>query len=92
WASGAAGAALLAVLFASALVQPAVYSALVLLRHPEPGPTLLALVRLPFYAVWRVTLALRLLLFGRERRWIRTGRHPESPGTDPTVSGPDRPR
>lgn len=46
----------------------------VLWRHEEPGPTLLAFLRLPLYAVWRAALFVRTLLTLRDRRWVRSPR------------------
>jgi hypothetical protein len=47
---------------------------LVLWRHPEPIPTLLAFLRLPFYGVWRAVLLVGTVLTLRDKRWKRTSR------------------
>ena len=46
----------------------------VLWRHPEPGATLLAFLRLPAYAIWRVILLVGTLLTLHDKRWKRTAR------------------
>lgn len=43
-------------------------------RHPEPGRTLVALLMVPFYAVWRLAVALTTLLTLRDRAWNKTQR------------------
>jgi len=47
---------------------------LVLIRHPEPLPTALAFLRLPFYAVWRLLTLVGTLLTLSDKRWKRTSR------------------
>jgi cellulose synthase/poly-beta-1,6-N-acetylglucosamine synthase-like glycosyltransferase len=68
----------LLVAFASGIVQPALYSLISLVRHPEPGPTLVAFTRLPFYAFWRLGVGMKALLAPGRGRWVRTHRRPES--------------
>jgi len=46
----------------------------VLWNHPEPGPTLLAFLRLPLYAAWRILLLLGTLFTLGDKRWKRTAR------------------
>lgn len=46
----------------------------VLARHPQPMATLLAFLRLPVYAGWRLILVLRTILSLGDRRWQRTSR------------------
>jgi 1,2-diacylglycerol 3-beta-glucosyltransferase len=73
-------APVLLALFAAGLAQPALYSLLSLVRHPEPGRTALAFLRLPGYALWRLGVGLRgLLPSGRTAGWVRTARHEEEP-------------
>lgn len=47
---------------------------IVLWRHPEPWPTLVAFLHLPVYAVWRVLLFLGTILTIGDKRWKRTAR------------------
>ncbi len=69
---------LLAALFLTGFLQPSLYSMLVIARHPEPGRTIAALAYLPFYAIWRVFIAVRgLLKTGIGGAWTRTGRRAE---------------
>lgn len=44
-------------------------------RHPQPGRVVLALIRLPVYAVWRVGVALVTLAGAANTKWIRTQRN-----------------
>jgi cellulose synthase/poly-beta-1,6-N-acetylglucosamine synthase-like glycosyltransferase len=71
------GAMVIVTLYAAAVFQQAGYSLVSLRRHPEPGPTLLAFLRLPFYAVWRVGVGLRAFLATGRGRWVRTARQNE---------------
>src|SRR5207253_2046760 len=48
-------------LFASGVVQPALYAMIALRDHPERGATIVALFRLPFYAFWRSWVGVRAL-------------------------------
>jgi cellulose synthase/poly-beta-1,6-N-acetylglucosamine synthase-like glycosyltransferase len=68
----------LAILFATGLLQPAAYSAISLASHPQPGKTLIAFVRLPLYAVWRVAVGLRAFALSGKTLWVRTSRHEEA--------------
>lgn len=68
---------LLALLFASTLIQHALYSSISLAKHPEPLATLRACSRLPRYAVWRVRVGLKAFRMSGTERWIRTARHEE---------------
>jgi cellulose synthase/poly-beta-1,6-N-acetylglucosamine synthase-like glycosyltransferase len=49
-------------------------SIIALARDPEPGKTVAALLRLPFYAIWRALLVLETILFHREAVWRKTER------------------
>jgi cellulose synthase/poly-beta-1,6-N-acetylglucosamine synthase-like glycosyltransferase len=64
-----AGAALLS------LLSQCVTTVLVLLRHPQPLVTTLALAMLPGYVVWRSFLALRTMLGSGPRSWDKTHHH-----------------
>lgn len=66
-----------AVLSAMGVVQPALYTALALARHPEPGATLRSLLRLPGYALWRGAVGVRAALISGRGAWTRTARHVE---------------
>lgn len=73
------GGLILALAISSQL--PLIFATLVVTaRHPHPGRVLMALGRLPVYAVWRVGLALRTLVGAANTAWIRTQRN-ETPGT-----------
>jgi len=72
------GANVAAAAMLTAVLQPAAYSILSLMRHPEPGPTLRAFARLPMYAVWRVGLVARGFVRRRSTNWIRTTREIEA--------------
>ncbi|HTS87050.1 MAG TPA: glycosyltransferase family 2 protein [Gemmatimonadales bacterium] len=63
---------------------------LVTVRHPHPGRVLLALARLPVYAVWRVGLALRTLGRPASTAWIRTQRN-EPEAAVPSGDRPSQP-
>lgn len=66
-----------AALFATGALQPALYAALALRTHPEPGATVSALLRLPGYAVWRGAVGIRAALISGRGAWTRTARHVE---------------
>ena len=63
--------------FAAPLAQQGGYTLVSVARHPRPLSVLGAALRLPFYAVWRIALATRLLAAGKPREWARTERHQE---------------
>lgn len=65
WIAGLAAASLLGHLITTVSV---------LLRHPEPGRTLLAFVMLPVYAIWRTSTAVWTLLSLRDTVWRKTSR------------------
>jgi cellulose synthase/poly-beta-1,6-N-acetylglucosamine synthase-like glycosyltransferase len=64
-------------LFASGFVQPAWYGALILRNHPERAETIMALRRLPVYALWRSWVGVRAMFQRGTGRWVRTGRREE---------------
>jgi hypothetical protein len=57
------------------LLSQCVTTVLVLLRHPQPLVTTLALAMLPGYVVWRSFLALRTMLGSGPRSWDKTHHH-----------------
>lgn len=67
----------LAIAFSTAIVQPALYSLVSMARHPEPGATLLAFLRLPAYAGWRFYVGMRALFSPGQGSWVRTQRRQE---------------
>jgi cellulose synthase/poly-beta-1,6-N-acetylglucosamine synthase-like glycosyltransferase len=73
----AGGRTVLAVLFLTGLLQPALYSCLSLIRHPYPWATVKALGYLPFYAGWRLVVAAGTLKGLGSKRWVRTQRRDE---------------
>lgn len=52
-----------------------VATTVVTLRHPHPGRVILALVRLPVYAVWRVGVAIGTWVGVANTSWTRTQRN-----------------
>lgn len=57
------------------LARIAIYSALAIIRGPEPFRTTIAFLYLPFYTIWRLGIqALALSMVGGGE-WIRTARH-----------------
>jgi len=71
---------LLVCAFAVPLVHQAAFTLISLVRHPKPTAVLASALRLPFYAVWRVALATRLVVRGKPKEWARTERHDEGAG------------
>jgi hypothetical protein len=69
---------LLVALFASGIVQPALYALIALRDHPERGATIVAMFRLPFYAFWRSWVGVRALFKGGKGKWVRTARREEA--------------
>ena len=65
-------------LWATGFLHPMILSVVALWSHPQPWPTIVALARLPGYALWRGTLGLRRLVRRKQAAWIRTERHVES--------------
>jgi cellulose synthase/poly-beta-1,6-N-acetylglucosamine synthase-like glycosyltransferase len=57
-------------------------TAIVVWRHPRRGAVLLAMTRVPAYAVWRIAVALGARAAGRE--WIKTARHDTSSAPRPS--------
>jgi cellulose synthase/poly-beta-1,6-N-acetylglucosamine synthase-like glycosyltransferase len=87
---GQAGLLIAALALSSQL--PLVFATLaVTVRHPHPGHVVLALVRLPLYAVWRVGVALATLVGAADMGWIRTQRNevPGSAAASATTGHPD---
>jgi cellulose synthase/poly-beta-1,6-N-acetylglucosamine synthase-like glycosyltransferase len=76
--AGLPGWPLLATLFASGVLQPGFYTVLSLTRHPQPWATVVAFLRLPLYAVWRVAVGIRAFALSGKTLWVRTSRHEEA--------------
>jgi cellulose synthase/poly-beta-1,6-N-acetylglucosamine synthase-like glycosyltransferase len=74
-----------AALGAAGVLQPALYSLISLTRHPQPWPTILAFLRFPVYAGWRVAVGIGALAISGRALFVRTGRHLES---EPGPSSP----
>ena len=68
----------LTALFATGVLQPALYSAISLASHPQRTQTLIAFLRLPFYALWRVGVGIRAFALSGKTLWVRTSRHEEA--------------
>jgi 1,2-diacylglycerol 3-beta-glucosyltransferase len=68
----------LVAMFATAIVQPGLYAALALRDHPAPAATIVALLRLPGYALWRSWVGVRALFKAGKGKWVRTDRHEEA--------------
>ncbi len=66
--------------FAAPLLHQGSFTLISLARHPRPLAVLGAALYLPFYAVWRVALAARLVVRGKPKEWARTERHHEGAG------------
>jgi cellulose synthase/poly-beta-1,6-N-acetylglucosamine synthase-like glycosyltransferase len=67
--------------FGVPLVHQSTLTLISLARHPQPMAVVVAALRLPLYAIWRVAVAGRLVMRGRPKEWTRTARHEE--GTTP---------
>ncbi len=67
----------LAALFGTAVLQPALYSIVTLIKHPEPVATMRAFMLFPAYAVWRVLPGVTSLGMSGRKSWVRTARHEE---------------
>lgn len=65
----------LAIAAMGSIASQIVATAIALVRHPQPGATLVAFARLPVYAVWRVYLALATSWRSGTGEWQRTERH-----------------
>jgi len=73
----------LATAFAISLLPTVIWTALTVRGQPNRGELIRALARLPFYAVWRVIVAVMAVSTARRGAWHRSPRHlPEatSPG------------
>ena len=69
------GFQLLAILLLTSLARPMLYTLLALSKDREPFRALGAFVVLPFYAVWRLWVAITSLSTLTSRIWVRTERH-----------------
>jgi hypothetical protein len=69
--------------FAVSLLPTLVWTALAVQGQSNRGEVIRALARLPFYAVWRVVVAIMAVSTARRGAWNRSARHipePTSPG------------
>ncbi len=66
---------LLAVAFAISLLPSVVWTGIVLQRQSNRGELIRALARLPFYAAWRVVVAIMAISTARRGAWHRSPRH-----------------
>jgi hypothetical protein len=74
WIAGAPYADAIGVALIASLLRPAAYAVVGVWLDPEPIRATLSLIALPFYAVWRLGVALRGLRLLRGGPWIRTVR------------------
>jgi cellulose synthase/poly-beta-1,6-N-acetylglucosamine synthase-like glycosyltransferase len=65
-------------LFAMGIVQPAFYALVALRDHPQRSATIVAMLRLPGYAIWRSWVGVRAVFHAGTGKWVRTGRRHES--------------
>jgi cellulose synthase/poly-beta-1,6-N-acetylglucosamine synthase-like glycosyltransferase len=65
----------LAVAFALSLLPSVIWTAIAVQRQPNRGELILALARLPFYALWRVVVAVMAVSTARRGAWHRSPRH-----------------
>ena len=72
-------ATLVTAMFAASLLPNAAWTIIVLRREPNRGELVLALARLPFYAVWRIGIALMAISTARRGSWLRSPRHISEP-------------
>ncbi|HXW96786.1 MAG TPA: hypothetical protein VEI47_04310, partial [Gemmatimonadales bacterium] len=72
---GGTGGLLIAGIAVGSQLPLIVATTLVTLRHPHPGRVILALVRLPVYAVWRVGVAIGTWVGVANTSWTRTQRN-----------------
>lgn len=61
--------------FAISLLPTLVWTALAVQRQPNRGELIRALARLPFYAAWRVVVAVMAISTARRGAWQRSPRH-----------------
>ena len=64
----------IAIISLTSLLPFLITTSAALARHPEPGRTLWAFLWLPFYMVWRITLAVRGTLGAPLTEWRKTER------------------
>lgn len=65
----------LAAAFAISLLPTLIWTALAVQGQPNRGELIRALARLPFYAVWRVVVAIMAVSTARRGAWHRSPRH-----------------
>lgn len=85
---GSSGIVIAAIAIGSQL--PLVFATiLVTVRHPHPGRVVMALARLPVYAVWRIGVAIGTWVGVANMTWTRTQRNDPADGpAAPVVPGP----
>jgi cellulose synthase/poly-beta-1,6-N-acetylglucosamine synthase-like glycosyltransferase len=65
----------LAVAFAASLLPSIIWTAIAVQRQSNRGELIRALARLPFYALWRVVVAIMAVSTARRGAWHRSPRH-----------------
>lgn len=65
----------LAVAALTSLASPALATIAVVTRHPERAATMLAFLRLPAYALWRLSVAAATLVIPGSTEWRKTEHH-----------------
>ncbi|MEO8139163.1 MAG: glycosyltransferase family 2 protein [Gemmatimonadota bacterium] len=78
FATGSSPGFVIGALCTTGILQPALYSILVLRHHPDPWQTIRALLFLFPYAGWRAWVAVRTLTGARSGFWTRTKRQAEA--------------
>lgn len=63
------------ILFLASLLPLAAWTLWAIRREKDRGQLLLALTRLPFYAVWRLLVLVRSTVTARRAVWVRSPRH-----------------
>jgi 1,2-diacylglycerol 3-beta-glucosyltransferase len=74
WLTHAPGSALICATLALSLVRPVAYAVIGVWIDPEPLRAIRSLASLPFYAAWRIVVALGGLRLLRDGPWVRTAR------------------
>lgn len=64
-----------AVAFAASLLPSVIWTVIAVQRQPNRGELIRALARLPFYALWRVVVAIMAVSTARRGAWHRSPRH-----------------
>jgi len=74
WMAHAPGAAAIGGLLAASLLRPVAYAVIGVWIDPQPLRAVASLASLPFYAAWRLIVALGGLRLLRDGPWVRTAR------------------